>query len=139
MVGHVRRSGGLSNYLLFFPVLHRYVNSVFDNQFEIRTHSHTPTSYTFSIFNKNSEVYRAETYPTKDKCDSDIEWLVDNMRNWSAAKPPLKTLQGTWWIQLKDGTRVVCESIGLRTENEARELFKESREKIPNCKYSRGQ
>jgi hypothetical protein len=44
---------------------------------------------------------------------------------------------GTFWVEVKTGSRLLLESIPLRSEKEARELIDESIEKIPHCKYNR--
>lgn len=138
MVGHVRRSDGLIDYLWIFPALNRSVNSVFSNQFEIRVYSPQPDLFTFSIFNKNVETYRAaEMCTTRAQCDQAIRTLIEDMKERENYSEP-QELQGTWWVQVKSGDDLICESTGLRSKSEVEELINESIEKVPYCKYDRG-
>ena len=138
MVGHVRNSGGLINYLWFFPFLSKSVNTVFDNQFEIKAYSPKYGWFTFLISDKNVEKFRAlEIYRSREECDRVIETLVKAMKA-RKSDPEVQSMRGTHWVRLKSGKRVVCESISLRSEAEAKELIRESVEKIPYCKYDRG-
>ena len=139
MVGHIRNSGGLIHYLWFFPVISHSVNSVFGNQFEIKTSSPKPGSFTFSIFNRSVETYRAaEMYTSRAQCDDVIKMLVAAMKIRENYGPEPKELQGTYWIQVKSDGRLLCESISLRSQSEATELINESIEKVPYCKFDRG-
>jgi|GEM_PF-4148069 len=140
IVVHIGRSRGLSDYLWFFPVLHRSVNSVFHNQFEIRAFSLGPASFTFAIFNKNVEIYKTEkSYPTRAECDAVVENLTKRMEKGSSYRPALKPVQGTYWVQVTNSDDLlICESTSLRTKEEAHELINESIEKVPYCKYDRG-
>src|SRR6185437_7918246 len=139
MVGHIRNSGGLIHYLWFCPVISNSVNSVFGNQFEIKTSSPKPGSFTFSIFNRSVETYRAaEMYTSRAQCDDVIKMLVAAMKIRENYGPEPKELQGTYWIQVKSDGRLLCESISLRSQSEATELINESIEKVPYCKFDRG-
>lgn len=139
MVGHVRRSGGLIDYLWFFPVVSNSVNAVFGNQFEVKAYSPEPGSFTFLISNKNVETYRAvEMYTTRAQCDVAIKTLVEAMKQRGNYSKPSKELQGTYWVQVKSDDHLICESIGLRSQAEVDELITESIEKVPYCKYDRG-
>ncbi|HVQ38293.1 MAG TPA: hypothetical protein VMS31_12215 [Pyrinomonadaceae bacterium] len=139
MVGHVRRSGGLIDYLWFFPRISASVNSIFDNQFEIKAYSPKPGSFSFSIFNKNVERYRAShIYPERDQCDLAIKTMVKAMEKRESYSEPAKKLQGTCWIQVKSDDLLICESVSLSSQTEADDLIDESIEKVPYCKYDRG-
>jgi hypothetical protein len=138
MVGHIRNSGGLINYLWFFPVMRNSVNSVFGNQFEIKAHSPKVGWFTFSISNKNVEKYRAvKMYRTREECDDAIKALVKAMKERASYAKVTEDLQGTYWVRVKAGEELICESTGLR-EAEVDDLINESIEKVPYCKYDRG-
>jgi len=139
IVVHVARTRGLRDYLWFFPVLHRSVNSVFHNQFEITAYGREPGSFTFSIFDRNVERYRTEaSYSTKAQCDEAVEKLVDLMKERKNYSTTPKELRGTYWIQIRPvGGDLVCESTDLRSADEVVDLIEESIEKVPYCKYSR--
>ncbi|HKO99928.1 MAG TPA: hypothetical protein VJU86_23340 [Pyrinomonadaceae bacterium] len=140
IVVHFGRSRGFSDYLWFFPVLHRSVNSVFHNQFEIRAFSLGPASFTFAIFNKTAEIYKTEkSYLTRAECDGVVDNLTKRMTKGSSYRLAPKPLQGTYWVQVtnSDGS-LICESICLRSEEQAQDLINESIEKVPYCKYDRG-
>jgi hypothetical protein len=139
IVIHLRRSKALSDYLWFFPILHRQVNSVFDNQFEIRSFMIKPESFSFSVLNRNVEVYRAEeSYKTRGECDVAVRDLVECMKVESSFHLP-KDIQGTFWLKVKDlNNEPICESTSLQSEQECYDLRDESMAKIPFCKYNRG-
>jgi hypothetical protein len=45
---------------------------------------------------------------------------------------------GVYWVELISAKgKLICESIPLRTEEEAQDLIAESIDKIPYCKYNR--
>lgn len=140
IVAHVKRSGGLNDYLWFFPILNRRVNSIFDNQFEIRAYSTGSASFRFSIFNKNVEVYKTETsYLSRAKCDEAVGKLRERMKERGNYGDKPQRVHGTYWIQVTNlEGEVICESTSLRTKVEAQDLIEESIEKIPYCKYDRG-
>jgi hypothetical protein len=137
MIGHLRRSHGLNDYLWIFPAVNSSVNSVFNNQFEIKVYSPKPLLFTFSIFNKRVETYRAaEMYSTRSQSDDAIKALVRTMKkreNYSTY-----SLQGTHWVAVGSRGHLSCESKSLRSQKEADELIHDSIEKIPYCKYDRG-
>jgi hypothetical protein len=139
MVGHVRHSG-LLGYLWFFPVLHKCVDSVYGNQFEIRSYSSAPEVFSFSIFNQNVEKYRAaEMYPTRARCDAAVKTVVSQMKDRNNYLKP-EPIQNTFWTQISGlmPNEILCESIALNSEDERQALIDESIEKIPSCKYARG-
>jgi uncharacterized protein YegP (UPF0339 family) len=139
MVGHVRRSDGLIDYLWIFPALNSSVNSVFSNQFEIKVYSRKPGLFTFSIFNKNVETYRAtEMYTDRARCDAGIKVLVKAMEKRENYSAHPKKLQGTYWLTVRSRGHLICESTGLRSQKQANELIYDSIAKIPYCKYDRG-
>jgi uncharacterized protein YegP (UPF0339 family) len=129
----------LIDYLWFFPVVTNAVNSIFGNQFEIKAYNPKPGAFTFSILNQNVETYRAsELYTTRAECDAAIKTLVKAMRkraNYSTQPPQL---QGTYWVEVRSGDRLLCESKGLSSLSEVDDLITESIERIPNCKFDRG-
>ncbi len=138
MVGHIRRSGGLIDYLWFFPAISNSVNSIFSNQYEIKTYSPKPDGFTFSIFNNNIETYRGSTiYRKRSQCDEAIKTLVNLMKRKKNYSKRAQELQGTYWVEVKSGDEVLCESRSLRSQSEADELINESVEEVPYCKYDR--
>jgi uncharacterized membrane protein YqaE (UPF0057 family) len=147
---HVLRSGRLSNYLLNFPFLNSAVNSVFDNQFEIRVRSvDDQTSFRFSVFRNNVEVYKTVARPdTREDCDKAVKEMRDAMADRENYDEPCEKY-GTFWVQVRSGRineieadkskrQIICESTSLREKTDAKDLIEESIEKIPYCKYDRG-
>lgn len=136
IVVHVWRSGYLKDHLLAFPFLNKRVNSIFDNQFEIRVHR-TEKLFTFSIFKENEEIYKTEkTWDTRTEVDEIIGVVRERMA--LEGRYELRNKHGTYWLEVKVDDEFSCESIGLRSEDDARDLKEESIEKVPYCKYNRG-
>jgi hypothetical protein len=140
---HALRSGRLQDHLLEFPFLNRIVNSIFDNQFEIRMYR-TEKQFKYSIFREDKEVYTTEDlHLTRAACDTAVSDLIKSMQKEdNYLKPP--PVQGTYWLQVKKASdeenkppEVICESKGLRSALEVEDLMKESIEMVPNCKYNR--
>ena len=139
MVGHVRRSGGLVDYLWFFPVVSKSVNSIFGNQFEIKAYSPKPGFFTYSISHNNVETYRAiETYTSRAQCDDAVKTLIEAMKKRENYGTQPKELQGTYWVQVKSDGNLICESRGFRSPSETDDLINESIEEVPYCKFDRG-
>jgi len=60
--------------------------------------------------------------------------LMKRKKNYSKRA---QELQGTYWVEVKSGDEVLCESRSLRSQSEADELINESVEEVPYCKYDR--
>ncbi len=139
MVGHVRRSGGLIDYLWFFPIVSKSVNSIFSNQFEIKAYSPKPGFFTYSISHNSVETYKAvEMYTTRADCDKAIKTLIKAMKKRESYGTQPKELQGTYWIEVRSDEKLLCESRGFRSHSETDALINESIEEVPYCKYDRG-
>jgi hypothetical protein len=136
---HTLQSGKMLNYLVCFPFLKERVDSIFENQFEIRTSSLGTHSFTFSIFKKNQLRYSTvTTFKNKWDCDVAVSKLRERMKNPKAYRPHEES--GTHWVAVKVKAlqrNLVCESIPLRSEEEASQLIEESIDKVPYCKYNR--
>lgn len=131
-------TGRMLNYLFCFPFLSTRVNSVFDNQFEIRTHREAEGSFNFSIRRKNVLIYFTDMFfKRREDCDQKINDLRELMKHEKWYIPD--ETSGTHWIKIVDAKKnVICQSISLRSKDEANEVIEESIEKIPYCKYDRG-
>lgn len=131
-------TGRILNYLFCLPFLTTLVNSVFDNQFEIKTHREGEHSFTFSITRKGLLVYFTDTSSsTRRECDRKIDRLRTLMENSQQYRA--REICGTHWIEVRDSDDdILCQSTGHKSENEVAELAEESIEKIPYCKYDRG-
>jgi hypothetical protein len=137
---HALRSGRLQHHLVKFPLLNSRVNSVFDNQFEIRTQG-AEKRFKFAIFKADKEMYRTEEYyPTRTDCDTAVAGLIKLMQEYRNYDRPAP-VQGTYWIEIRDATngkaKVICESRDLRSQDEVEDLIKECMEMVPYCKYTR--
>ena len=142
IVTHAWQSDRFEDYLVYFPFLNKRVNSIFDNQFEIRSYS-TGRRFKYSIFKENVEKYKTEeSYRTRIECDDAVGIVREAMSNCASYGDRPLSVHGTYWIQVKnldkDKEKVICESTSLRSEAEARELIDESIEMVPYCKYDRG-
>lgn len=137
IVIYALQTGRVLNYLACFPSLDKRVDSVFDNQFEIRTSKNELQMFTYSIWKRNKLVYSTEAaFHSKWACDRSVEWLRSVMAHECFYTPDNSC--GTFWVRVTDAYKnLLCESVSLRSEEDARELIHESVEKIPWCKYER--
>lgn len=138
IISYALETGRIRNYFFCLPFLNTRVNSVFDNQFEIKTHREGEHSFKFSITRKGFLVYFTDTsFSTREECDRKIDRLRNLMEKSGRYQPREKC--GTHWIDVTDSNDdILCQSTSLRSENEVAELAEESIEKIPYCKYDRG-
>jgi len=137
VVAHSLQSGRMLNYLVCFPLLKERVDSIFENQFEIRLARTEDDEFTFSILKKNRLYYSAaEMFPSRKKCDDAVEELRALMKKSEPYGNP-KHSSGTYWVEVRSGDNLLCESIPLRSREEALDLIDESIDKVPYCKYNR--
>jgi hypothetical protein len=131
------QTGRTLNYLACFPSLDKRVDSIFDNQFEIRTSKNEFQMFTYSIWKRNKLVYSTEAaFYSKSACDLRVEWLRAVMAHECFYTPDNSC--GTFWVRVTDAyTNMLCESVSLRSAEDAQELIDESVEKIRWCKYER--
>lgn len=81
IVAHSLQSGRMLNYLVCFPLLKERVDSIFENQFEIRLARAKDDEFSFSILKKNRLRYSAaETFESREKCDKAVEELRKLMK-----------------------------------------------------------
>jgi hypothetical protein len=129
------QTGRMLNYLFCFPFLNRRVDSIFENQFEIKI-EREHGQYRFSIMKDNSIIYSTDhTAGTQEECDTDVEEVREAMKERQSYQR--KEQSGTHWVELKTNGSARCHSIGLRSEMDVEDLILESIEKIPYCKYTR--
>jgi len=137
------QSARFEDYLVYFPFLNSRVNSIFDNQFEIKTYGTHRGKFKYSIFKGNVEKYKTdETFDTRVECDTAVGDVRSLMKEKANYGDPQK-VHGTYWVQVEklnkaNEREVICESTSLRSEAEAKELIEESIEMVPYCKYDRG-
>ena len=137
IVAHSLQSGRMLNYLVSFPLLKERVDSIFENQFEIRLARAEDNKFTFSILKKNRLHYSAaKTFETREGCDKDVETLCDLMKEIGPYGAPRHS-SGTYWVEVRSGEELLCESIPLRSVEEALDLIDDSIGKVPYCKYNR--
>lgn len=144
IITYALQSGKMLNYLICFPFLKERVDSIFENQFEIRTSAinHEPKKYTFSIWKKNKVVYSTSLeFSTREGVDRTVRRLPGLMSRLSKQRqhqPP--PVAGTFWVEIRDPYRkntLLCESIPLRSAEEREQLIMESIRNLPHCKYNR--
>ncbi|MGB8506969.1 MAG: hypothetical protein WCD76_01060 [Pyrinomonadaceae bacterium] len=148
IIAHSLQSGRALNYLICFPFLKDRVDSIFENQFEIRLARGEAHSFTVSILKKNRLHYSIEKrFKSRRRCDIFVSNLRKRMKDRDSYLPPRQGKHpnskfykelGTYWVELRSAKgKLLCESIPLRTEEEAQDLIAESIDKIPYCKYNR--
>jgi hypothetical protein len=139
IVAHSLQSGKVFNYLVCFTFLRDRVDSIFENQFEIRLARAEHDSFTFSILKKNELYYSTALKPkSREECDGFVHYLRELMKEKEVYLLPLAE-SGTYWVEVRTlaDSRLLCESIPLRSKDEAEEMITESVNKIPYCKYNR--
>ena len=143
------QNGSVLNYLVCFPFLRERVDSIFENQFEIRL-AREEHKFTFSIFKKNELYYStAIRFETRKEGDELVHYLRAQMQKRDAYLParkgkdtdsPSLEESGTYWVELRTDAparKLLCESLPLKSEEEAQDLIAESMDRIPYCKYNR--
>jgi hypothetical protein len=140
IVAYSLQSGRVLRYLICFPLLKERVDSIFENHFEIRLARAEHHKFTFSILKKNELYYSsAKTFESREECDEAVKVLRRLMAKRRPYGKPRQTL-GTYWVEVrsaKEPEGLLCESIPLRSADEAKDLIIESIDKIPYCKYNR--
>jgi hypothetical protein len=137
IVAYSLQSGRMLNYLVCFPLLKERVDSIFENQFEIRLAHTEDHEFTFSILKKNRLYYSAAgTFKSREKCDTAVEELSELMKQSKPYGAPRHSL-GTYWVEVRSDDKLICESVPLRSAEEALDLIDESIGKVPYCKYTR--
>jgi hypothetical protein len=132
IITYALQTGRMLDYLICFPTLAKRVDSIFSNQFEIRTHADNDR-FSFSIQNKNAPIYLSNKhYDTRDMYIKELENIRKLMKCRESYE--VKGSGGTYWVEVSDSTNKICYSTDLRSEEEAKELIIESMEKIPYCK-----
>ena len=147
------RTGTMRTYLFCFPLINKRIDSIFENQFEFKT-SRERDGFRLSILKKNASVYSTDTtFDSRSQCDERAEKLRQLMRD--ERNYDYREQAGTHWVVVNDHSfrekagvfliivndekkyHSLCESITLRSKDEAVKLVKESVDKVPHCKYNR--
>lgn len=139
IITHSLQSGKALKYLLCFPFLKERVDSIFENQFEIRL-ARDEEEFKFSILKKNRLQYSSMIrFKSRKECDHFIKYLQNRMKERDAYDP--LNASGAHWVEVKTSEPqphpLLCESFPLRSRKEADEMIEESMAKIPYCKYDR--
>jgi hypothetical protein len=139
VIFHALRSKSIEYHLEKFPLLNSRVNSIFDNQFEIRVYK-AEKQFKYSIFKEDAELFRAiEPCDTREACDTAITDLLALMKDKDNYDKPAP-IQGTHWVQImnkKESDEPLCESKDLNSKDVVEDIIAECVEKVPYCKYSR--
>ena len=138
-VAHSMQSGSVLRYLVCLPFLKERVDSIFENQFEIKLARIEEKEFTFSILKKNRLHYSTtQIFESRKECDDAIKVLQERMKEIESYKE--SNASGTYWVEVwspKEKKELLCESIPLRSSEEAHDLIDESMSKVPYCKYNR--
>jgi uncharacterized membrane protein YcgQ (UPF0703/DUF1980 family) len=146
-VAHSMQSGSVLRYLVCLPFLKERVDSIFENQFEIKLARIEEKEFSFSILKKNRLHYSTtQTFKSRKECDDAIKVLQERMKEIESYKE--SDTSGTYWVEVlspeepprespEEKQKLLCESIPLRSAEEAHDLIDESMSKVPYCKYNR--
>ena len=130
------RTGTMRTYLLCFPQINKRIDSIFENQFEFKTSRERERGFNLSILKKNALVYSTDlAFDSRSDCDERAKTLRQLMRDCD--NYGFREVAGTHWVVVNDENNALCESIPLRSRDEAEKLVKESVDKVPYCKYNR--
>ncbi|MDT5062301.1 MAG: hypothetical protein QOH63_2760 [Acidobacteriota bacterium] len=91
IIAHSLQSERALSYLACFPFLKERVDSIFENQFEIRLARAEAHSFTISILKKNQLRYSIERrLKSRRGCDKFVRYLRKRMKDRNAYLPPRK-------------------------------------------------
>jgi hypothetical protein len=135
IITYAMQTGRMLDYLICFPVLARRVDSIFANQFQIEVHEEEK-EFKILIKRKNILYYSGKRYfRTIEECREGIKELRKAMENPRFYEPTESF--GTYSVEVFDSIEhkhKICESIDLRSEEEAKELIADSIVNVPYCK-----
>lgn len=138
IIVYALQTGRMLNYLICFPQLERRVDSIWDNQFEVRASQENDTLFHLAITSKNKKAYTSsDHFKTIEDCDKENAELRKVMKQRSSYR--LGNATGTHWVDVFNSHgHKIFYSLALKSEEEANDLINESMNKIPYCKYDRG-
>jgi hypothetical protein len=148
-VAHSMQSGSVLRYLVCLPFLKERIDSIFENQFEIKLARTEEKEFTFSILKKNRLQYSTtQMFKSRKECDDAVKDIQERMKEIESYGD--HETSGTHWVEvwstedlphgsppLSSLKKLLCESIPLRSKEEAHDLIDESMSKVPYCKYNR--
>lgn len=133
-------TGSMHTYLYSFPEINKRIDSIFENQFEFKTSREGEHGFSLSILKKNKLIYSTGgPFKSRAECDGlarTLRRLMKDEKNYDYSAQ-----EGTHWVVVFDHEniprRTLCESMPLRSREEAVKLKKESIDKLAFCKYNR--
>jgi hypothetical protein len=141
------RHGLVLNYLVCLPLLKKRVNSIIENQFDIRLSAQKSREFTITIAKKDELKFSSvKSFSDRAECDSFVEKFIKQLKELQGHPQddekllsvfPIRKKFGTYWLELKSERDIFFESVALKSREEAEELRRESLDMIPYCKYSR--
>jgi hypothetical protein len=138
IIVYALQTGRMLNFLICFPQLERRVNSIWDNQLEVKASQEDDTFFHLTVTIKNKKTYMSyDRFKTLEECDINNAELRKAMKRRSSYHLGNET--GTYWVDVVNAHgHKIFHSVSLKSEEEAKDLIEESMEKIPYCKYDRG-
>lgn len=136
IIFYALQTGRMLNYVVCFPIMKRLVDSIFENQYEIKEKRESTTSFRWFITNNDRQAYEADkSFGSREDCEKYIEKL----RKVAEFKESYvrKNKFGTHWIEIIADGEVLCRSMDMRSSQEVEELIEDSVEKLPYCKFAR--
>jgi hypothetical protein len=132
---YAMQTGKMLNYLFCFPTLNKRVKAMFDNHFEITIQEKDDSSFSFTITQNHSTVYKAHhSFPSREQCVAEIERLQPLMaqRDHYSINP----VGHVHIVEIKKGRNLYCLSVDQRSKEDAHDLIKESMNYIPYCGWN---
>lgn len=137
IIVYALQTGRMLNYLICFPQLARRIDSIWENQLEVRAGQENDTFFHLTITRNNKKAYMScDRFETIEDCDTRNAELRKVMRQRPSYH--LGNQTGTYWVEVFNSHgHKIFYSVNLKSEEEANELIEESMDKIPYCKYDR--
>lgn len=131
IITYALQTGRMLNYLYCFPALNERVDSLFANQFEIRTRNEHG-KFGYDIYRKNEKIYIGKgEFLDETDCKMKIKELKKIIKNASSVQIDRNL---TPRVRILDrNKKELCVSDPFRSRKNAEKLKRESIEKIPHC------
>jgi hypothetical protein len=144
LIMYAIQTSRITNYITCFPSLEDDVESVFGNQFVIKLieliHPEGHHRFSFHINNHNKPVFKSdETMTDREICRGKITDLLNMAKAKQLVYEKKPVEPDNFWVEIKDlKDKLICFSESFKTDKEAEEFMKETKDKLPFCKLELG-
>lgn len=137
VIVYALQTGRMLNYLICFPQLARRMDSIWDNQLEVRASREDDAFFHITVTRKRKKAFMScGRFKSIEDCDVKNAELREAMKQRSSYR--LCNESGTYWVDVFNVHKhKILHSVSLRSEEEAEDLIEEFTDKILYCKYDR--